>query len=80
MALKSTLPIETQSILDSNGFYCYYACSCTGTREEYFRHNPVNKLEFKIFTRKNELQTKINRRIVCITGIENLESEINKYM
>ena len=68
------------NILTNYGFYCYHSCSCTGTREESYRHNPINNIEFKIYPKRLKMQTKINRKIVCQTGLENLQSEIDKYV
>jgi len=71
--------INYKQILTDNGFVMYKHCRCSGAYEEFFRTNPPSKLEISIKPGRQIMKTMINRRVVCITGIENLQSEIDKY-
>lgn len=70
---------DYKKILSDNGFVMYKHCKCSGAYEEFFRTEPVSRLEITVKPVAQTIKTKINRRIVCITGIENLQSEIDKY-
>ena len=76
--------MDYKTILENEGFYMYHACSCRGTREERFRLRVDNRpkhlrADFYILPKAGKMETRLNKRIVARTGIENLQSEINKY-
>ena len=73
------LIIDYKSILQAAGYVMYHTCSCTGTREEKWRSKDNKDVEYVIFPARRNMETRVRRQIVCRTGIENLQSEIDKY-
>lgn len=75
--------MDHRLILNNAGFTMHHVCSCTGSREERYRNMNNRKVEYIIYPTKKQMATKIlvnnQMRVVCRTGIENLESEIDKY-
>ena len=69
-----------QDILISNGFYKWHSCTCVGTLRERWKRKTPHDLEFTIYPKRNTIETKIRKVIVCRTGLENLQSEIEKYL
>jgi|GEM_PF-3943739 len=67
-------------ILQKYDFYKWHYCNCVGTLRERWKRRTPHKLEFNIYPKRNQIETKINKLIVNRTGLENLESEIKKYL
>jgi len=72
--------MDYKEILKLAGYFIYHTCNCKGTREERYKNKDNKTIEYVIFPARKQMETRVNRIIVCRTGIENLQSEINKYL
>ena len=69
-----------KNILTENGFTMFKSCRCNGSREEHYKQTPPTSVMFVVKPHIKTLKTKINGRVVCVTDLENLQSEIDKYL